>query len=319
MNLKKIITIFLALCCISSGLYAFPLKKLKKGDTVNVERLNPVNIKGVAFKNNKKMKIVFIWRHDKRLSKKSAKRFVKVCKNRKINCISIETKNAPLEVISKILGDIPDNIYFAKNIEMIKGWGIFTLPVTIFLDKYDKIIDAIGYEGQYVVKVERFIDFLEGKISKEELEKLASSPVNNKRSILPDLNYILRLLKENQRDDAIKKLDEIKSKLKVEKLDEFEKVKYAFVLMKLKRFSEASEILKQTKNNDIKSKFYKGVVLYKTGDADKALELFKKIEKIYPDKKSVYFYLGKIYKDKGDCLNAVNYFEKAFNYIDIGF
>ncbi len=298
---------------------AFPLKKLKKGDSIDISSLKPVNKKGVKFNDNKKRKIIFIWRHDKRLSKKTAKRFLKVCKERKINCISIETKHASLEIIEKILGEIPDNIFFAQDISEVKGWGIFTLPVTIFLDKYDKIINAIGYEGQYVVKVERFLDYLEGKITKKEIEELSESPVNSKVSVLPDLNYILKLIKDNQKDDAFKKLESMKEKLDANKLNEFEKTKYAYVLMKLGQFKQANEILKNVTSYDIKSKFYKGVILYETGNKDKAQKILESIVKIYPDKKAIYFYLAKIYKDKGDYRNAAEYFEKAFNYLDINF
>ncbi len=319
MRLKILIVLNIFLLVITFSLHGFPLKKLKKGDSIDLLKLEPVNDKGEKFKYNGKRNIIFIWRHDKRLSKKSAKYFVKVCRERDINCISMELKNASKETIKNILGDIPDNFFIAQNITLYKNWGIFTLPVTIFLTKKNKIIDAIGYEGQYVVKVERFLDFLEGKISKKEIEQLESSPVDRKISILPDMNFILKLIKNNQEEEALKKLSEIKRKINIAKLNEFEKTRYALVLIKLENYDDAEKVLDKTETNNIKSKFYRGIILYKNGKIKDSLEMFKSIEKVYPDKKAVYYYLGKIYKNKGDFKDAAEYFDKAFHYIDIGF
>ena len=48
-------------------------------------------------------------------------------------------------------------------------------------------------------------------------------------------------------------------------------------------------------------------------------DYLKEIEKIYPDKKVLYYYIGKIYKLKGDCKDASEYFDKVFNYIHISY
>ncbi len=316
-KVKRFICLGLIFLFIES-IYAFPLQKLKIGDKINLQNFNAVNLKGEKFKNYKKRKLLFLWRHDKRLSKKSAKKFIKVCRDRKILCISIETKGASIEQQMKILKKVPDTVYFAQNVSDIKNWGIFTLPVTIFLDKNNKIIHAVGYEGQYITKIERYIDFLEGKISKEDINKLEREAPNYRKSVLPDLNYILTLIKENQINDAEKKLTEIKGKLNLKEISSLEKLGYVKVLIKLKKYNDAESVLKTLNKYNPHVKFYRGIICYKKGNYNKALDFLKSIEKIYPDKKLLYFYFGKIYKLKGDYKNAVEYFEKVFNYLNIG-
>ncbi len=317
--MKRILIIFLIAFLGISNLRGFPLRNLKKGEVINVSKFNAVNIKGEVFKDGRFKKIIFLWRHDKRLSKKTAKKFIKVCKARKIKCISVETKNTSLEKILKVIGKPPENVYFARNISIIKNWGVFTLPVTIFLDEKNKIIHAIGYEGQYITKVEKYLDYLNGKITLKELKKFFSAPVNYRRSILPDLNYILKLISDNQKDMAKKKLEELQSKIKLNNLNEFEKIKYAFVLIKFNKLKEALKVLKTVNSYNPKGKFYKAVVFYKMGKKDKALKLLKEISNIFPDKGIFYYYLGKIYKDKGDYKNAAIYFEKSLDYFNVDF
>ncbi len=316
--MKKLISlIFLSL--FLTNLYGFPLKKLKLGDVVKIVELNPVNMSGKPYKDVKKHKLIFLWRYDKRLSKKSAKKFIKVCKDRKIICISIETKGVPIEKQIEFLKDVPDNVYFAKNVSPVQKWGIFTLPVTIFLDKSNKIIHAVGYEGQYITKIERYLDFLEGKISKKELESIESKAPSYKKSVLPDLNYILKLISENQIEDAEKKLNEISNRLKIENLDVTEKIDYIRVLIKLNKFKKADEVINSLNEYNPHKKFFKGIIFYKKKEYDNALALLKEIEMIYPDKKALYYFMGKIYKLKGDCKNASKYYDKVFNYINISF
>ncbi len=300
-------------------IHGFPLKKLKKGDHIDISSLKPVNIKGEVFHDKKVKKILFLWRLDKRLSKKSAKKFIKVCRERKIICISIETKGASIEQQLKILKKVPETVYFAQNDKVVNEWGIFTLPVTIFLDKNNKIIHAVGYEGQYVTKIERYIDFLEGKITKEQLEKAETQAPSYKKSILPDLNYILTLIKENQVEDAEKKLKEIGDKIKIENLNVVEKISLIKVLIKLKKYDYAEKIINSLNKFNPHVKFYKGIICFEKKNYDDALKSLKEIEKIYPDKKVLYYYIGKIYKLKGDCKNAAEYFEKVFNFINISY
>ncbi len=315
--MKKLLYILIFISLIEC-LYSFPLRKLKIGDKINLTNFKAVNINGKKYKNVATRKLIFLWRHDKRLSKKSAKKFIKVCKDRKIICVSIETKGASIEEQMKILKSVPDTIFFATDISGIKNWGIFTLPVTIFLDKNNKIINAVGYEGQYITKIERFLDYLEGKITKAELNKVEAEAPNYRSSVLPDFNYILTLIKENQFADAEKKLEQIKDKLNLKVLSSVEKIEYIKVLIKLNKLSLCEKVINSLNKYNPHVKFYKGIILMKNKKYDKALEMLKKIEKIYPDKKVLYYYLGKIYKLKGDFKNASKYFEKVFNYINIG-
>ncbi len=304
---------------LAINLYSFPLKKIKLGDIINIKELQPINAKGESYKDLKEHKLIFLWRYDKRLSKKSAKKFIKVCKERKIICISIETKGIPMEKQIEFLVDVPENVYFAKNISPVQSWGIFTLPVTIFLDKSDKVIHAVGYEGQYITKIERYLDYLEGKISKKELNKIENESPSYKRSVLPDLNYILKLISENQKEDAEKKLIEISNRLKLSDLNITEKIDFIKVLVKLNKFQKAEKVINSLNKYNPHVKFFKAIILFKKNQLDNALKLLKEIEMIYPNKKALYYFIGKIYKLKGDYKNAAEYYDKVFNYINISF
>ena len=300
-------------------LFAFPLKKVKKGDIININRLKAVNINGKKFIKDKKRKILFIWRHDKRLSIKSAKKFLIICKERKINCISVEIKNAPIKKIVELIGPPPENIYFSQNPSVYKEWGVFTLPVTVFLDSNDKVIHAIGYEGQYITKVERYLDLLEGKITEKELKKIETANVDYNRSVIPDLKFILKLISDDQKDEAKERLLKLKQRLNLKNLNDFEKINYALVLIKLNSLKDASIVINSVNPYNIKAKFYRAVILYKQKDYNNAFKLFKEIEKIFPEKQMIYYYLGKLYKIKGDYKNASNYFEKALDFTNIAF
>ncbi|WP_303701833.1 hypothetical protein, partial [Flexistipes sinusarabici] len=161
------------LLIVSTVIGAFPLQQLEKGDTVSIQKFKGLN-KGLSgIDKNSEIKLLLLWRHDKRTNVDTIKSFAEMCSKRDVPCIAVELQNGTMEKIKGIVGeDAAENIYFAHDrTGVTDDWGIFTLPVTLFLDKDNKVVNAVGYEGQYAVKVGRYVDFLTGKISEEGYKK----------------------------------------------------------------------------------------------------------------------------------------------------
>jgi len=302
-NLIIIFFIFTNIC------FSFPLKNIKKGDVFDFSKFASQESNFANSLKDKKLKMVLLWRSDKQLSVKIAKNFKKICSTKDIYCYSVDIKQIKKDELHKLIGDLSENFYITLyNGDIIEDLGIYTLPVTIFLDKNNKVIDAIGYEGQYYVKISKYLDYLTGKISKDEYEKYSNtSVVDRRRSILPDINFIKRLIRDGQKDDAIKRL----SSLKLDNLTNFEKVKLSEVYILLQRYKDAVKLLEPISDNFTDAKFYLSLAYYNIGEYDKALNLLKSIENIYPNKERIYFLLGKIFKSKGDFKKGCEYFEKS--------
>ncbi|KAA0258917.1 tetratricopeptide repeat protein [Deferribacter autotrophicus] len=305
----KIIRFLFIFCFVASTVLSFPLKGVKKGDVIDFSKFESSHPKFEQSVKDKKLKLILFWRSDKGLSVKVAKTFVRLCSRKDLDCYSLDLKGAQKEEILKILGKVNNNFFIVNyKGDAILDFGIYTLPVTVFLDKNDKVLNAIGYEGQYFVKVGRYIKYLTGEISKEEYEKFQNvTKIVRKKSILPDINFIKKLIKDGQKDDALQKLESLNKK----GINDFEKVKLAEVLILLGKNQEAFELLKPISNKFIDAKFYIGLALYNLDNLDKALDYLVSIEKIYPNKGRLYYLLGKIYKKKGDYEKACGYFEKA--------
>lgn len=310
MNYRIILGCILSLLIVSTVIGAFPLQQLEKGDTVSIQKFKGLNKELSNIDKNSETKLLLLWRHDKRTNVDTIKSFVEMCSKRDVPCIAVDLQNGTMEQIKGIVGeDIAENTYFAHDkAGVTDGWGIFTLPVTLFLDKNNKVVNAVGFEGQYAVKVGRYVDFLTGKIAEEEYKKFENTnKVNDRRSKLPTINFIKRLIEDGQPEDAkerLKKLD--KKDLTIE-----EKLNLAEVYLKLDMPNKAEEVLKGVSEYNVGAKFYRAYAVYLNGDLDKALNMLHSIEKIYPQKKKLFYLLGEIYKEKGDYKNAAEYFEKS--------
>lgn len=310
MKLKviMIMTAILSIIFSSVAISAFPLRGLKKGDTVSIEQFTGLNKNIEELKKDSKVKVLLLWRNDKRTSIDTFKNFVSMCNEKGILCLAIDLNNGKLEDIEKLVKEVNENIVFGvdgKNIT--DSWGIFTLPVTIFLGEKNEVIDAVGYEGQYVVSVGRYIDYLTGKITKEEYESFQGGKVDKSRSMLPRLNFIKKLISDNQIDQAKSELEKIdKTEATLE-----ERLKLAEIYLLLNMPDSAEKILNDVSSQNIGAKFYRAYIDYLNGDFDSALTALHSIESIYPQKEKVYYLLGKIYASKESYKEASNYFEKA--------
>ncbi|AEI15633.1 hypothetical protein Flexsi_2004 [Flexistipes sinusarabici DSM 4947] len=311
MNYRIVLGCILSLLIVSTVIGAFPLQQLEKGDTVSIQKFKGLNRKLSSIGKNSEIKLLLLWRHDKRTSVETVKDFAEMCNKRDVPCIAVDLQKGAMEKIKGIVGETGENIYFAHDkAGVTDDWGVFTLPVTLFLDKNNKVINAVGYEGQYAVEVGRYVDFLTGKISKKEYEKFENtSVVHDRRSKLPKIKFIKRLIEDGQPEDAkerLKKLD--KKDLTME-----EKLNLAGVYLKLDMPDKVDKVLQSVSKYNIGAKFYRAYAVYLRGNLDKALNMLHSIEKIYPRKKKLFYLLGEIYKQKGDYKNATEYFEKSCN------
>jgi len=309
MNYRIILGCILSLLIVSTVIGAFPLQQLEKGDTVSIQEFKGLNNELSNIDKSAETKLLLLWRHDKRTSVDTVKSFVEMCGKRGVPCIAVDLQNGTMEKIKEIVGKTGKNVYFAQdNSGLTDDWGIFTLPVTLFLDKDNKVVNAVGYEGQYAVKVGRYVDYLTGKISEEEFKKFENtSDVNDRRSKLPKINFIKRLIEDGQPEDAKERL----SKLDKKDLSMEEKLNLAEVYLKLDMPDKVEKVLEGISEYNVGAKFYRAYAVYLNGDLDKALDMLHSIEKIYPRKKKLFYLLGEIYKQKGDYKNAAEYFEKS--------
>ncbi len=311
MNYRIILGCLLSLLIVSTVIGAFPLQQLEKGDTVSLQEFKGLNNELSNIDKSAETKLLLLWRHDKRTNVDTVKNFVEMCSKRDVPCVAVDLQNGTMEKIKEIVGKTGKNVYFAQdNSGLTDDWGIFTLPVTLFLDKNNKVIDAVGFEGQYAVKVGRYVDFLTGKISEEEYKKFENtSTVDNRRSKLPKINFIKRLIEDGQPEDAKERLEKLDKKdLSLE-----EKLNLAEAYLKLDMPDKVEEVLQGVSEYNVGAKFYRAYAIYLKGDLDKALNMLHSIEKIYPRKKKLFYLLGEIYKQKGDYKNAAEYFEKSCN------
>jgi|GEM_PF-2511982 len=309
MNYRIILGCLLSLLIVSTVIGAFPLQQLEKGDTVSLQEFKRLNNELSNIDKSAETKLLLLWRHDKRTNVDTVKNFVEMCSKRDVPCVAVDLQNGTMEKVKEIVGKTGKNVYFAQdNSGLTDDWGIFTLPVTLFLDKNNKVIDAVGFEGQYAVKVGRYVDYLTGKISEEEFKKFENtSDVNDRRSKLPKINFIKRLIEDGQPEDAKERL----SKLDKKDLSMEEKLNLAEVYLKLDMPDKVEKVLEGISEYNVGAKFYRAYAVYLNGDLDKALDMLHSIEKIYPQKKKLFYLLGEIYKQKGDYKNAAEYFEKS--------
>lgn len=307
--------LILSVLTVSSVLGAFPLKKINKGDVVPIVEFKGLNKDIAEVNKNSKIKVLLLWRNDKRTNIETFKNFVEMCSSKDISCVAVDLLNRSFKKINGIVGKVSENIYLAHDSKGITdNWGIFTLPVTIFLDKDNKVINAVGYEGQYTVKVGRYVDFLTGKISEKEYKKYENTNmVKNERSKLPQINFIKRLIKDGQPEDAKKRLKEIDTT----NLDMEEKFNLAEVYLMLENPDKVYDVLEGVAEFNMQAKFYRAYATYQKKDLDKALEMLHSMENVYPKKKEIYYLIGKIYKEKGDYKNAAKYFEMSCDKSDI--
>ncbi|MEC9493290.1 tetratricopeptide repeat protein [Flexistipes sp.] len=312
MNYRIVLGCILSLLIVSTVIGAFPLQQLEKGDTVSIQKFKGLNKELSGIDKNSETKLLLLWRHDKRTNVDTIKSFAEMCSKRDVPCIAVDLQEGTMEQIKSIVGaDAAEDIYFAHDkTGVTDDWGIFTLPVTLFLDKNNKVINAVGYEGQYAVQVGRYVDFLTGKISEEEYKKFENtSVVHDRRSRLPKINFIKRLIEDGQPEDAKERL----AKLDKKDLTMEEKLNLAEVYLKLDMPDKVEEALQGVSEYNVGAKFYRAYAAYLKGNLDKALKTLHSIEKIYPQKKKLFYLLGEIYKQKGDYKNAAEYFEKSCN------
>lgn len=292
---------------------AFPLRKANIGDRFDYDKVETVYndyFKAIGLKSKK---AIIIWRFSKLNSKKIFVDFYKVCKSKSVVCISIELDGVgKTDIIDLVKSDIGENLVLVKDKgDIIGQYGVFTLPVTIFLDENNIILDATGFEGQFYDKMSKYIDFITGKITKEEYEnKDSTEGIDRRVSLLPKINFINKLVDSSKRDEAIRELEN----LKLDGATDLEYIKIAEIYMKLDNYNKAEELLSKTNADDVSAKYFKAMLYYKTQRLNEAITLLKSIENIYPNKKGLFSLIGKIYFKMGDYKNAAEYYDKSVDF-----
>jgi len=146
---KKVIFFLVLFTAVS--LFAFPLRNMAKEAVIDLNRFQyDGGYKPDADKTP--VKLLFLWHSDKRLNIKQYVSFVEICTANRITCIAVDklgaTHKDPYIVSAK------DNEGYCDS------FGLVAMPATVILDKDNKIIDAVGYEGQYFEKMTKTINSL---------------------------------------------------------------------------------------------------------------------------------------------------------------
>lgn len=292
---------------MSISAFSFPLRNKKAGDQVDYTGFLVKEGDISKFINEKNYKLIFLWRYDKPFSKKIYNDFIKICKDRAILCLSVELSGENMEEISK-LGEGANIILATADKKMAAEWGVFTLPVTVFVDENNKIINAIGYEGQYLYKVEKYIDMLKnGKAGNEYNKNAEIAKIDDTTGDITFINFAIKMIKNGDVEKAKASLEKVNKG----KLNSNERVRLAEAYTLLKEYKVALNLLSGVDTPS--AKFLMAYVNYLKGEVDKAFELINEIKNIYPDKKKINLLLGKICLQKGDYKNAATYFSYCIN------
>lgn len=145
------LTIVIALFLASVSASAFPLRHIEPESVLKMDRF--AYEKGYKASEDKSpLKMLFVWDSSKRLGKKQYQAFKEFCDDAGVPCIAVD-----LQAEKKSEG----NVTAASDPEnYTKTWGMIVVPVTLILNSENRIIEAVGYEGQYKHKMSELIDSL---------------------------------------------------------------------------------------------------------------------------------------------------------------
>jgi len=144
-------TVFALTLLMAVSAYSFPMRGLEKNAVIDLHKFTMKN--GSPVSDKSPLKMLLIWRSDKRLSKKQYKVFKEFCTEEKMKCISVDR-----------LGEFQEEAGIISAFDKTgytDTWGLITIPVTVILDGNNKIIDAIGYEGQYKHRMREYMSNLQ--------------------------------------------------------------------------------------------------------------------------------------------------------------
>jgi len=148
-TVMKKTAIMLVLLFAASALFASPLRDVEKGSVIDLKKFSYG--KGYNAENDRsRLKFLYIWKSDKRLSKKQYEAYRKLCSEYEITCLALDQQG--------IGGSDTHIINITDKNGYTDNWGIIALPVTVILDENNTLIEAVGYEGQYVSKMSHLID-----------------------------------------------------------------------------------------------------------------------------------------------------------------
>jgi hypothetical protein len=135
------LAIAVAMLLMPLVVFAFPLRGVEQNAKVDMKKLS---FEQPAQKDGR-LKILFIFDSEKRLSIKQFAKFDLFCARKDVKCLALDKSD-------RFAGT--ENVAPAKDPQKYTdSWRIIALPVTVFIDKDDKIREAVGYEGDYGNKV----------------------------------------------------------------------------------------------------------------------------------------------------------------------
>jgi tetratricopeptide (TPR) repeat protein len=298
---KILLTVLTVLFAISA--FAFPLKTLKEGDKVDLKQFTYPAGAYTDKQDKAEFKLLLLWKEDKRLSKNAHDDVKSLCeKYTDIVCVAVQPG---IDNTKK-----PENrmIYATDKAKITDSWGIFTLPVTLVLDGSNNVIFGLGVEGQFKAKLEKYLEFKKGIITEEEYKRITGvQGVDKTVSKLPEINFSKNLIKGNNKEEALKRLEAIDA----DSISDNEKAKLAESYIMLKDYDTALNILLKASNKTPDVRFLLGYTYVMLGQPEESLAEIDTVKDIYPAKERVYYVLAKIYYGQKKYKEAADYYEKC--------
>jgi hypothetical protein len=216
------------------------------------------------------------------------------------------------DTVRKFIESLPERpqvLTDAKN-RVYDRYGVFMMPIVVLLAPGGRLHEVIPYTYGIKRIIEANLQFLVGDIDKEELARLLAPKKNRnlppeQRELIRRLNYARVLENKKLYEQALREYQKA-AKLAPRRPEGF--VGMGFMNMELKRYRAAAENFRAARRLDPESDGAvagEGLLLYRTGDHDKALPLLENAFITPEPRLEVMLALAAIYEEKGRMDKAI--------------
>ena len=207
------------------------------------------------------------------------------------------------------LPEKPQVLTDGKN-EVYDRYGVFMMPIVVILAPGGKLHEVIPYTYGIKRIIEANLLFLVGDISRDELKKRLAPRKNRnlspeERQFVRRLNYARVLERKKLYEQALREYQKA-ARLAPKRAEGF--VGMGFMNLELKRYKEAAENFSHARRLDPDSDDAvagQGLLLYRTGDHEKALPLLENAFITPEPRLEVMLALAAIYEEKKEMDKAV--------------
>jgi len=226
--------------------------------------------------------------------------------------LAIYEDNRDTDTVRRFMETLPEKpqvLTDSKN-EVYDRYGVFMMPIVILLAPGGKLHEVIPYTYEIKRIIEANLQFLVGDIGRDELRKILAPKENRhlsarEKEFVRRLNYARVLENKKLYEQALREYQKA-ARLAPERPEGF--VGMGFMNMELKRYQAAAENFSKARKLDPESDDAvagEGLLLYRTGDHDKALPLLENAFITPEPRLEVMLALAAIYEEKKEMDKAV--------------